>query len=672
MPSTIGSAGAWRSLVARVLWEHEVGGSSPPAPTSGLGDNASQGAAWVAGVGPSVLAPRELREDRGQMTDTKIDIVPMRAQRRARRARRWSPWRLPRRWKPWKLGAVALGIGVLLAAGLVGFRAAREGTLPNLELDGTPVGSLGQDQLRVAVRQVAARRSARTIRVTRSGTAISDRASMTVAATDLGYRVDIEGTVRALQDRGRQGNPLAALADHVRATFVAISVRPVEAFDDERLDAWVESAADALSVAPREGALEFEGASVQAILPAPGAAVAEDDLRSRARAAARSPGTEVITTSTRPVAPRTTAEDVQRVQDQARQALSGRVRLTRLKEVLIFTPREIGNALGTRPVTVNGQVELELFADPERLGVTRKELKRIESDPVDASFRVEGGSVRVVPSKRGFRFDPRMTADQLVTVALSEDRRARLRGMFAAPELTTAEAKALKITDQVSTFTTYHGCCEPRVQNIHRMADLLDGTVVMPGEVFSVNETVGRRTAENGFVPAPAISNGEFVEEVGGGISQFATTMFNAIFFGGYDFLEYRAHSYYFSRYPLGREATVSWPSPDLKFRNDSTAGILIDTSYTDTSITVTFYGNTDVEVEAVMGEPHNYKDPPVECEENKALRRREVRVVQEGRVGYDVVVQRVFHRPGGGVDRENFFTRYRAEPRIEERRACD
>lgn len=606
------------------------------------------------------------------MTDTKIDIVPMRAQRHARRVRRWSSWRPPLRWKPWKLGAVAVGIGILLAAALVGFRGAREGTLPNLELDGTPVGSLGQDELRVAVGQVAARRSARTIKLIRPETAISDRASMTVAAADFGYRVDIEATVRAIQDRGRQGNPLAALADHVRATFVAINVRPVDAFDDERLDAWVESAADALSVAPREGAVEFEGASVQAILPAPGAAVPEDDLRSRARAAARSPGTEVITTSTRPVAPRTTAEDVQRVQDQARHALSGRVRLTRLKEVLIFTPAEIGNALGTRPVTVNGQVELELFADPERLGVTRKELTRIESDPVDASFRVEGGSVRVVRSKRGFRFDPRMTADQLVTVALSEDRRARLRGMFVAPELTTAEAKALKITEQVSTFTTYHGCCEPRVQNIHRMAGLLDGTVVMPGEVFSVNETVGRRTAENGFVPAPAISNGEFVEEVGGGISQFATTMFNAIFFGGYDFLEYRAHSYYFTRYPLGREATVSWPSPDLKFRNDSTAGILIDTSYTDTSITVTFYGNTDVEVEAVMGEPYDYKDPPVECEENKALRRREVRVVQEGRVGYDVVVQRVFHRPGGGVDRENFFTRYRPEPRIEERRACD
>jgi vancomycin resistance protein YoaR len=605
------------------------------------------------------------------MTDTQIEIVPTRSQRHVREAQRWSLWRRPRRWSPWRLGAVALGVVVLLAAALVGFRSARGGTLPNVELDGTPVGGLGEDELRVVVQRVAARRLARTVRVTRPETAIADRASMTVAAADLGYRVDVEATVRAIRDRGMQANPVAALADHVRATFGVIDVRPVETFDETKLDAWVDSAADALSVAPREGALEFDGASVRGVPPAPGAAVVEEDLRSKARAAARGLGTVVITASTEPVPPETTAEDVQRVRDQAIQALSGRVRLTRWKKALVFTPQEIGDALETRPVTVNGRIELELVADPERLNVTRKELQRIESEPVDASFRIEGGSVRVVPSKRGFRFDPRITAAQLVPVALSEDRRAKLEGKYVTPGLTTAGAKALKITEQVSTFTTYHSCCEARVQNIHRMADLLDGTVVMPGEVLSVNETVGRRTEEKGFVVAPAIRDGKFAEEVGGGISQYATTMFNAIFFGGYDFLEYRAHSYYFTRYPLGREATVSWPSPDLKFRNDSRAGILIDTSYTDTSITVTFYGNTNIEVESVTGEPYNYKDPPVECVENKSLKRREVRVVQAGDVGYDVVVQRIFRYPDGREERESFFTRYRAEPRIEERRSC-
>jgi vancomycin resistance protein YoaR len=209
------------------------------------------------------------------------------------------------------------------------------------------------------------------------------------------------------------------------------------------------------------------------------------------------------------------------------------------------------------------------------------------------------------------------------------------------------------------------------VTNIHRIADILDGTVIMPGEAFSVNGAVGPRTEENGFVLAPAIRNGEFVEEVGGGISQFATTTFNAIFFGGYDFVEYKAHSYYFSRYPLGREATVSWPSPDLRFTNDSDAGIFIDTSYTDTSITVTFYGHTDVDIDSTTSEPFNYTEPETVCTENPELAEGEIVVVQEGAQGYDVVVDRILHEPDGSTHTEEFFTRYLAKPEIVEQRVC-
>ena len=135
-------------------------------------------------------------------------------------------------------------------------------------------------------------------------------------------------------------------------------------------------------------------------------------------------------------------------------------------------------------------------------------------------------------------------------------------------------------------------CCQPRVQNIHRIADLLDQRIVRPDETFSINAIVGERTVKNGFVAAPSIEDGEMVDTVGGGISQFATTFFNAVFYGGYDIIERAPHTYWFSRYPMGHEATLSYPKPDIIFKNDSKAGILIDTSYTDTSITVKLYGD--------------------------------------------------------------------------------
>ena len=166
------------------------------------------------------------------------------------------------------------------------------------------------------------------------------------------------------------------------------------------------------------------------------------------------------------------------------------------------------------------------------------------------------------------------------------------------PELLPDFASESEIQVIVGEFTTMHKPNESRVTNIQRFADLLRGTIIEPGARLSLNEHVGERTEENGFVEAGAINKGVFIESVGGGISQFATTFFNAAFFAGLEFLEYQSHSLYLSRYPYGREATISWPYVDLAVRNTTPYPILIWTSYTDTSITVTMYSTKWIEVE--------------------------------------------------------------------------
>jgi hypothetical protein len=153
------------------------------------------------------------------------------------------------------------------------------------------------------------------------------------------------------------------------------------------------------------------------------------------------------------------------------------------------------------------------------------------------------------------------------------------------------------IVEKVSEFTTPHNCCETRVRNIQRIADIVRGVYLVPGETLSLNEYVGPRTVENGFIAAGAIRQGHLILEVGGGVSQFATTIFNAAFFAGMDFEEYRSHTLYFSRYPYGREATISSPAPDLKMTNTTNYPILIWTSYTDESITVSMYSTKHIEI---------------------------------------------------------------------------
>ncbi|MDP8927099.1 MAG: VanW family protein [Actinomycetota bacterium] len=113
------------------------------------------------------------------------------------------------------------------------------------------------------------------------------------------------------------------------------------------------------------------------------------------------------------------------------------------------------------------------------------------------------------------------------------------------------------------------------------MADIVEGAVIEPGEHFSLNGHMGRRTRARGFVAAPVIVEGEFEEEVGGGVSQFATTFFDAAYFSGIQIDEFQQHSYYISRYPMGRESTIYYGLIDVAVTNDSPYGILVHTSYT-------------------------------------------------------------------------------------------
>ena len=146
-------------------------------------------------------------------------------------------------------------------------------------------------------------------------------------------------------------------------------------------------------------------------------------------------------------------------------------------------------------------------------------------------------------------------------------------------------------------FTTFHNCCESRVTNIHVMADQLNGMIVQPGEVFSMNARLGPRLASDGYVRAGILLNGELYccdhpLNLGGGTSQMATTLYNAVFRNGFEIIDHRPHSRFISRYPLGIEATLGYPSPDVVFRNDTFTPLTIRTSYTSTSITVDLIGD--------------------------------------------------------------------------------
>jgi hypothetical protein len=211
------------------------------------------------------------------------------------------------------------------------------------------------------------------------------------------------------------------------------------------------------------------------------------------------------------------------------------------------------------------------------------------------------------------------------------------------------------------------------------MADTIDGYVVWPGEEFSINEVVGPRTEAKGYKRDGAIINGEVIccdepANVGGGVSQYGTTIYNAIFFGCYEDLDHSPHSIYISRYPEGREATLGYPRPDVRFRNDTDAPVIIRNTYDGNStITVKFYGNNGERLcEAERSERSNYTDPKTVYEANASLSPGTENVVSKGSQGWTVTVTRIMTMPDGTVIREPYTHRYRGSFRRIEKHPCN
>ena len=210
---------------------------------------------------------------------------------------------------------------------------------------------------------------------------------------------------------------------------------------------------------------------------------------------------------------------------------------------------------------------------------------------------------------------------------------------MSRPERTTDEARALRITELVSAFTTPYNCCEPRVTNIQRAAEILNGTIIPAGGRFSLNEALGARTLDRGFVEAPQIAAGRLEDAVGGGVSQVSTTIYNAAFFAGLELVAHTPHQFYISRYPEGREATLSLGGPELIFVNDWDAAILISAEAGSNGITIRFFSSMlGRRVETETGPRRDIVQPRVRETVNRDLAPGEREVKQElGGAGFTV-----------------------------------
>ena len=436
----------------------------------------------------------------------------------------------------------------------------------------------------------------------------------------------------------------------------ARSVDPVPAVDEQQLRLELERLASSVDRAPREGAVHFspEAMAVE-VLPLTGRRLDVPGAVAALRASYLSLRVEVPVDVT-PV--QTTDRDVRKALEQVgRPAMAAPITVQAEGDELVVEPVHLAAAL-LLEAGPDGKIEPELRADVLHEQVSAQ-LRTVGTPAGDATFDVSSGTPVVVPSRTGMSVSAADLAAAVLEVLTDEaPRRASAPLTVSQPRVSTSVAQGLGVREVIGTFTTRHPCCRPRVENIHRIAEIVDGYVLRPGERFDLNDVVGPRDTARGFQSAPQILEGQFVDSVGGGVSQFATTLFNAVFFSGLADVTHTPHSYYISRYPPGREATVSFPLPDLIFENDSPHGVYIDTSFTSRSITVTFWGTERFdEVRSITGPRTRLRDFGTEYVD------RDDCTASDGEQGFDIVVTRVFVQGGREARREDFRTRYKPEP---------
>ena len=455
--------------------------------------------------------------------------------------------------------------------------------LRNVELSGRSVGGMDRSELASVVAGVAERYADATVTVETSA------GDLDTSGDALGLVLDQEATVEAVLDVGRSGSPLVRPFAWLVSLVAPRDAPVLVTVDEDRVRAVLTESDPTGREAPVEPTITGEGGEITVVPGRNGRGLVPAEVADAIPPAARDGDLPIVVqVEAGVIEPRFGIDDAEAVAEEARSLTATSLAVEAGETSAEVPPETLRTWLGAVPTPDALELdfdEAKAFADLGEL------LTDAGKRPVDAGFRVEGGSVVVVPGSTGTTCCGDEAA-ALVVQALSSGSGGpvELPLKTIEPERTVAEAQALGIREPVGAFTTNFAAGQSRVNNIHRMADLTRGVVIEPGGSFSVNGHVGERTRAKGFSLGGFINNGVLEEAIGGGVSQYATTLFNAAFFAGLDIPEYQSHSLYISRYPYGREATLSFPKPDLVIKNNTPHGVLIWPTYTATSITVTLY----------------------------------------------------------------------------------
>lgn len=530
---------------------------------------------------------------------------------------------------------------VLAGAGVVAY--VLSGDVPRgTRVLGVDLGAKSRTEAERALSDAFGPRAQEPVQVDLNGTAVP------VVPASIDLTLDVDATVGAAM----KGS--AKLFGHR-------TVDPVIRLDQAKLDAVLREQLDPADITLKKPGITYKGTTPVATYPEPGKTLDPALAASNVRQAWLTGGTAAVPLTDQP--PATSREQVDElIETLAEPAVAAPV--TVRVDGGSFTIS--GAAIARSLVFVSDDAgRLTPVVDHKKLrAAASKEFAKVEVEPEEATVTLAGGAPKIVASSAGKSVDLAKLGPALLAV-LPQTGAREVTGELVEQEAGTTDADmaALGIKEQVSTFTTKFtgGRSSPRSSNIITIAKAVDGAIVRPGETFSLNKHTGERTYSNGYKDAPVIVGGKLEPGVGGGASQFTTTLFNAAYYAGLEDVEHKPHSFYFSRYPAVIEATIFYPTLDLKFKNTTPYGILIDTSTTGSTVTVSMWSTKVYDsVKTERSPRRNITSPPTVHREDGPKC-----IATSGLPGFTQDAWRVIRKDGKEVAREKFTWKYDPEPRF-------
>lgn len=541
------------------------------------------------------------------------------------------------------LGGLVVLLGVLYG---VGFALAGGGVPTGTTVNGVAIGGMTNEQAAAKLQAELGPRLSAQLTVTGEGK------SATLDPSRSGLSADYAATVA--KAGGRSWNPV----DIWRALFGSKTVDLVVNTDDAALTSAVTAMEPTFAAEPKSASIAYEGTKVVRTAAINGAKLRVDDTAAAIKDAWTAHQTSVDAKLDLSEPAITTAAADAVVTSYAQPAVSAPVVAKTDKGDVTITPAMIAaattfTASGTQLV---GSTDAAALLEAMQPAIAALKLPAAK----DATWTFTGGKPTVVPSVDGLSLDAATVEKTIVPAVVATERTVTVPLVKAEPKLTTAAAEKLGIKEVTGEFTTYFPDTAYRNNNLPRAAAAINGTVILPGETFSMNKVVGERTAARGYMKGGAIGPGnKIIEQYGGGVSQVATTTYNAFFFSGLKHITHQPHTLYFNRYPAGREATIDWGRIDVSFYNDSPYAVYVQgigvpgRNGNNGSVTIRVWSTKEFDVRSSDLVRSNFTSN--KTVESTAADCKPV----SGQGGFDVNYKRLWYKNGSLVKSENYFWRY-------------